>query len=299
VVVATSPPLFTGLAGWALARLNRAPFVFDVRDLWTAAAVSLNQIPSSRAVKAGQKLERFLYRQATVVTAVTEPFVQHIDAIRARDPKAQFLPNGTLDMFFEVERNVEARKDLGVSPDSFVVMFAGTLGIAQALPSVLQAAELVGEGIEFIFLGDGPVRDRLADLAAERALANVHFHPQVPLQEVTRFLAAADALLVTLSAHPTFEEFVPSKLIDFMATGIPVILAAAGEAARIVERNQGGLVVAPEDPTALAEAIRRLVNDPLARTELARNGQAAVRPRLRSAQAEALESLLLDLVGRP
>ncbi len=299
VVVATSPPLFTGAAGWALARLNRAPFVLDVRDLWPAAAVSLDQIPSSKAIAAGERLERFLYRRAAVVTAVTEPFTEHIDRIRGRKPGAQFLPNGTLDMFFEIEPSPAAREELGISPNSFLVMFAGTLGIAQALPSVLQAAALVGEGIDLVFLGDGPVRDQLIRKTQASGLHNVHFHPQVALADVPPFLAAADALLVTLSGHETFRDFVPSKLIDFMASGRPVVLAAAGESAALVEQADAGIVVPPEDPAALAAALKRLAADPEEAARLARNAREAVRPRLRSAQAARLEEILYAAARLP
>jgi glycosyltransferase involved in cell wall biosynthesis len=297
VVVATSPPLFTGLAGLALARVNRAPLVLDVRDLWPAAAVSLNQIPSSKAVKVGERIERLLYRQAAAVTTVTEPFITHIDAIRRREPRAELVVNGTLDMFFAIERDSSVRMRLGISEESFVVMFAGTLGIAQALPSVLEAATLLPTVAEVVFVGDGPIRDQLARKAEQSGATNVHFHPQVSLTEISPFLAAADALLVTLSAQPAFRDFMPSKLIDFMASGRPVILSAAGVSANLVNEADGGIVVPPEDPQALAEAVRALIDDPEEASRLARNGREFVRPRLRSTQSARLERVLLDVTS--
>jgi glycosyltransferase involved in cell wall biosynthesis len=292
IVIATSPPLFTGLAGLALARVNRAPFILDVRDLWPAAAVSLDQIPSARAVEIGERIERLLYRQAAAVTTVTEPFIRHIEAIRRRAPSPSLVVNGTLDMFFDVGFDRAARAELGVPDDRFLAMFAGTLGIAQAIPSVLDAAELTGDDVHFAFVGDGPIRDIVARDAADRGLANVHFHPQVPLDKVSPLLAAADAFLVPLSAHPTFAEFIPSKLIDFMATGHPVVVSATGEAASIVERVRGGVVVPPENPQALATALRELAADPDAGRELGRRAREFAASRLRDAQAERLEQVL-------
>src|SRR5688500_1034422 len=137
VVVATSPPLFTGVAGAALARLNRAPFVLDVRDLWPSAAVSLDQIPSRAAIRASEALERALYREAAVVTAVTRPFCDHIDGIRGRGARTVLLPNGTLDLFFEEVGSGGARERLTALDGQPLITFAGTLGIAQALLSVL------------------------------------------------------------------------------------------------------------------------------------------------------------------
>ena len=120
----------------------------------------------------------------------------------------------------------------------------------------------------------------------------MHFHPQVPLEEVPPLLAASDVLLVPLSGHPTFADFVPSKLIDFMATGHPVVVSVAGEAAALVERVGGGVVVPPEDPRALVDAIRWLAAHPKLAQEMGKRGQAFAARRLRSVQAERLEQVL-------
>ena len=298
VVVATTPPLFTGAAGLALARVNRAPFVLDVRDLWPAAAVSLDQIPSKAAIRASEVLERMLYRQATAVTAVTQPFCEHIDAIRGREPRTVLLPNGTLELFFDAAEPGDARKRLGAGEGQALVTFAGTLGIAQALPSVLDAARLSGDDIHWALVGDGPSRELLLHGAKKRALTNVEFHPQVPLAQVPQLLAASDVLLVTLAAHPTFADFVPSKLIDFMASGKPVLLAARGESARLLEAAGAGIAVAPEDPQALTDAARWLIEHPDEAAAMGARGRAFARGRLRSVQAERLEALLLDVVPR-
>jgi glycosyltransferase involved in cell wall biosynthesis len=293
VVLATTPPLFAGLAGLGLARLKRAPLVLDVRDLWPAAAVSLDQISAGLTLVAAEGLERLLYRGAARVVAVTKPFCEHVNRVRGRG-RASHIPNGTLDHFF-AENEPPARRDLGL-PNGFLVTFAGTLGIAQALPTVLDAAARMNGDAVFSFIGEGPVKEALVTEAAERGLANVRFLPQVPSSEIVPFLAASDALLVTLSGHPTFRDFVPSKLIDFMAVGRPIVLAAAGEAARLLERSGAGVVVSPEDPDALADAIRRLARGAEDAATMGRRGRAFARQRLRSEQAARLEQVLLDAI---
>lgn len=296
VVFATTPPLFAGAAGLAIARLNRAPFVLDVRDLWPAAAVSLKQISGGATLKAAEALERWLYRQAEVVVGVTRPFCDHIAELRDREPRPVLIPNGTLDLFFSINGDpAPGRRLLGIPDDRFVVTFAGMHGIAQALPSALDAAERVGGKSHLAFVGEGPMKDLLITEAEERGIANVSFHPQLPLEDIPPVLAASDALLVPLSAHPTFAGFVPSKLIDFMAAGRPVILSAVGEAARILERARAGIAVAPEDPDALANAVRWLVEHPQEAAEMGRRGRAFARTRLRLVQAERLERVLLDV----
>jgi glycosyltransferase involved in cell wall biosynthesis len=295
VVVATSPPLFTGAAGLALARLNRAACVLDVRDLWPEAAVSLNQISGGWPLRAAEWLERTLYRGATVVTAVTRPFCDHIDAVRAGGPATVFLPNGTLEHFFEAAPGPRDRERLGVPPGRFAVTFAGTFGIAQALPKVLDAAALSDERLHFAFIGDGPMRSTIAREAGRLGLKNVTFLPQLPVEEIASLLAASDALLVPLSEHPTFLEFVPSKLIDFMAVGRPVLVSAAGESARLVRRAGAGLAVPPENPAALVQAASRLADHPDEADSMGAAGRAFARSRMRLTQAERLEQLLLDV----
>jgi glycosyltransferase involved in cell wall biosynthesis len=291
VVLATTPPLFTGAAGLALARLNRAPLVLDVRDLWPAAAVSLEQIGGGVPLHLAEWLEQHLYDRAAAVTAVTRPFCAHIDSLRKHGRRTILVPNGTLDVFFG-----EGPIERLAGPDEFLLTFAGTHGIAQALPSVLDAAGLVEGVARFAFVGDGPVKARLAKDAAARKLANVDFYPQRPLEAVLPVLRGSDALLVPLSGHPTFADFVPSKMIDFMATGRPVILAAQGESARILAAAGGGIAVPPEDHGALAQAVRWLAEHPADAAEMGRKGKAFARKRLRQVQARRLEEVLLDCV---
>jgi len=224
-----------------------------------------------------------------VVVAVTRPFCEHVDAIRAKPPPTRLIPNGTLEQFFVDD----GRNRLGVPDDRFLVTFAGTLGIAQALPAAVEAAARVNGDAEFSFVGEGPAKHIVEEQARE--LDNVHFHPQIPLESITPVLVGSDALLVTLSAHPTFRQFVPSKLIDYMAVGRPVILAAAGESAALLESAGGGIVVPPEDPDALADAVRWLRSHPEEGAEMGRRGREFARTRLRSTLAAELEDVLFEV----
>ena len=276
------PPLFTGLAGLAIARMNAAPLVLDVRDLWPAAATSLRQISSGWETTAAEELERRLY-QLGGSRRGGDPAVLRPHRCAANDG-----PPGRADS----ERHARAvlrpepiglSDRLGVPPERFLVTFAGTLGIAQALPSVLEAAGLVADIADFAFIGDGPMKEATVGGGSAPAAARMStFSRRWRSSCIPPILAASDAMLVPLSAHPTFEQFVPSKLIDFMASGRPVLLAAAGESARILGLAGAGLVLPPENPGALADGVRWLHGHP---EEAAAMGKGRVFARRRSARS--------------
>jgi glycosyltransferase involved in cell wall biosynthesis len=293
VVLATSPPLFAAAAGLVIARLKRVPFILDVRDLWPAAAVSLNELSPGILLTAAEALERLLYRRAAVVIAVTRPFCDQIDRLRRSPPKAVLIPNGTLDLFFE-NGDRSARKRLGIPYDRFLVTFAGTHGIAQGLPAILDAAERVNANVHFAFVGEGPIKSALVQLAQARGIENVTFHGQVALEEAPSILRASDALLVPLAASETLADFVPSKLFDFMASGRPVILAACGEPARIFEESGAGLAIEPEHPASLAAAAEWLAAHPTEAQEMGASGRAFARKWSRAEQARRIEQVILE-----
>jgi glycosyltransferase involved in cell wall biosynthesis len=302
VVVATSPPLPVGLVGWAVARVRRAPLVFDVRDLWPAAVGALGLLRSPTLFRMAEALERFLYRQAQHVTAVTQGFVRHIGDRGGHPARITWLPNGAAEHFDAAPADHGLRDRLGLT-GRFVVMYAGNHGLAQGLPVVLEAAHLLRDHREvvFLFLGDGPLKRDLVRRTEALGLANVSFLNAVPSADVPPYLAASDALLVPLRSNPVFETFIPSKLFGALACARPVLLMANGEARAVLEASGGGLWVAPEDPGALAKAVGWLAEQPeAARREMGERGRAYVVAHYRrAAHAERFVALLEALRGRP
>jgi len=143
------------------------------------------------------------------------------------------------------------------------VLFAGNMGKAQALDTVLEAAHLLqsrASRVSFVMLGGGVEAARLRSKAAELELRNVQFLPPVPMAEVGTLLNAADALLVHLRDDPLFEVTIPSKTQAYMASGKPLLLAVRGDAADLVRRADAGVVAEPEDAPALAAAADRLAS---------------------------------------
>jgi glycosyltransferase involved in cell wall biosynthesis len=145
----------------------------------------------------------------------------------------------------------------------FRLLFAGNMGRAQALSNLLDAAEIVSnerKDIEFCLLGGGLEVDSLKQQAVDKKLENICFLPQVPMSEVGAYLAHAHCMLVHLRNDPLFEITIPSKTQAYMAAGKPIIMAVPGDAAELVRRAECGMVVAPENPNELADAILQLAS---------------------------------------
>lgn len=300
VVLASSPPLTAGVAGWAVAKLKRARFVLDVRDLWPDVAVAMGEVENPAVIRVAKAVERFLYRQADSITAATERFCEHIGSTVSDAPPLKRIMNGTIpETFDQAERRGEMRETLGVDSEDFVVTYAGIMGRAQGLPHILEAADQVeGEGdIVFHLRGRGAIKEQLVEEAHTRSLDNVRFFEYCPLEKAAAHMAASDALLVPLADDDLYHSFIPSKLFDSLASGRPVLLSVDGEAREILLRADAGRFYPPEDGAALAEQIRWLLDHPNERDVMGERGRAFAREHCtRRAQAAKLVQFVESIV---
>ena len=199
----------------------------------------------------------------------------------------------------DLERFAAVDQPVGHPDAPLRVLYAGTLGIAQGLSVLVEAAALAGaEVVEVELAGDGPEAPALRRLIADRGLRNVRLLGPVAPAAVPALLQRSDAGVVPLLDRPVFHGALPTKLFEVMAAGRPAILAARGEAAALVSRTGSGLVVAPEDPLALAQAFRELRAAPAQAREMGRRGAAAARSFDRAAAVEQWIELLAELVGQ-
>ena len=305
VVIATSPQLLCGVAGYLLARLVRARFVFEVRDLWPESMLAVEVMRENFIIRALRHTARYLYRHSDGIVTVGNGYRDSIVSLYGIAPqKITVIPNGVdIGLFTPSAKANEIRQEYGWG-NRFVVLYAGTLGMAHALDQVLEAAKVLlhcGE-ILFAFVGEGAEKERLKALAAEWQLSNVQFIDQQPRPRVVKFYAACDLGLVSLRDTPLFQAVLPSKVFEYLAMERPILLTVGGEARKLVETAQAGEFVPPGDASALANAIRRLAGTPDRLEAMGRSGREHVcreycRRDLAARYIEALRSVCDGATG--
>lgn len=306
VVWGTTPPLPQLLPAW-LASL-RAPggLVLEERDLWPEFAIGMGVLRPGPVTDAALAFKRFAYRRARRVVINSPGFLPFLRQYGVDEEKIRVIPNGVDPEPFDPDARGEEHRAVWGAEDRFVVLYAGALGAANALDVVLDAAaELRGSRALFVMLGDGKERGALERRAQELGLEeSVRFVGARPKDEMPGMIAAADACLACLRDIPLFRTTYPNKVFDYMAAGRPVLLQIDGVIRQVVEEASAGLFVPPGEASALAAAVRRMMDQPEATRAMGLRGRAAVCARfdrrLQGAQIEALfEELVPERGARP
>lgn len=282
IVIGTSPQLLVGLSAWWIARLRRVPFVFEVRDLWPegilAAGVGRDDSLFARTLTS---VSSFLYKRADHIVVVSPAFETDLVSQGIDQSKISVVPNGVETEMFTPGESLEWRRDHDLEK-SFVVSFVGTIGLAHGLATVLEAALRLRErapDVTFVVVGEGTERVLLEQRARAEGLDNVCFVGQVPRSEVPEVLRASDCALVLLKDAAAYEKVIPSKMLEFMAAGLPIVLGVRGQARAILDEAGAGIAISPESVEELVEAILSLRGDAGRRDELGKSGRAFVTKR--------------------
>ncbi len=302
VVVGTSPQFFCAVAAYCLSVIKRAPFVFEVRDIWPQSAVELGALKNRLLIRLLEAIEAYLYRRAALIVPVAESTRQYLIGKGVPADKIVIVPNG-VDAKYLASAQAEPeelRKELGLE-GKFIVSYIGTHGMSHALEVVLRAAKRLelDPAIHFLFVGEGAEKENLKRLASDLSLSNTTFINEQPRERLLSFYHASNVSVVPLRRLPIFKKVLPSKLFELMGVGCPVICSVEGEAAALVTDAESGLCIEPENVGALVEAILRLRGDRELRARMSENGRSFVKTRyLRSALAEkyldALEAVVAD-----
>lgn len=301
-VIASSPQLLVALSGYWLARCKNVPFVFEVRDLWpeSLAAVGVGAA-GSRLYRLLHKIAGFLYREADRIVVVAPAFVDHlVEHWRVPREKICVIENGVETETFSPHAPAPLPNEMRIE-GKFVVSYIGTMGMAHALETVIEAArhlQTTHPEILFLMIGEGAERERLLAHSQKLALTNLRFLGQQPRELIPALICASDACLVPLRKTELFKTVIPSKMLEFMSCARPVILGVEGQARTILEEAAAGIAVEPENSIALSDAILHLAANPKIARSLGQNGREfIVRKFSREQSARKYIDLLSELLG--
>ena len=274
IVLASSPHLFAGVAGWIVARWFRVPFALEVRDLWPMSLVELLGLKRWHPlVVVMSVMERFLYRAADVVLLVLPGSGTHVQAVAGRPVRTATVPNGV-----DVSTLPDPGTPLSSEGGPVSVVYAGAHGVPNALDTLIDAWSMIEQrtdapAMHLRLIGDGKEKPNLQALVAERGLTSVSFEDPVTKSEVRERMRDADILIITWRDSPLYANGIsPNKLYDYMAAARPVVIAVNTPINPVAEAD-GGVSVPPEDPAALADGLIELAGvSAEERARMGRNG---------------------------
>lgn len=302
VIIVESPPLFNGIAGIFVGWAKRAPYVFHVSDLWPETAIQLGVLKNPILIWLSRRIEVLSYRRAALVLAVTAGIRRSIAEV-VGPAKVVMLPNAVDTDFFQpcVDR-LDLRKNLGIPEEQFLVVYAGTLGLAQQLDAAIESAALFqndGSDVHFVFAGDGAEKAALQRKVVEMKLSNVSFVAPYSKTCMPQLLKTADCVLVSLRDVPILHAALPTKLFEAMACARPVVLVAAGEAEAVVRESAAGWCARPGNPQSIHDAILKIRLHPDEAEDMGRRGREYMLANFsRERRVEELLMLLRRLAPR-
>jgi len=260
IIYVYHPPPTTYLPAFFIKLFKRAPVVYDIQDFWPDTLAATGMFNNKIGLKLVDIYCRLFYKAADKIVVLSPGFKRKLIEKKVPAEKIEVIYN-----WFPNDRNTavskpdpQLAKKLGLA-DRFNVLFAGNMGKAQKLETVLDAAKLLADAnpeIQFIFIGGGVEVQNLKDCAVKMSLPNVLFLPRIPKSEIGQILAMADVLLVHLKRDPLFEITIPSKIQAYLAIGKPVLAAVSGDAATLVEKANCGLTCPPENVNEMVKAIQ-------------------------------------------
>ena len=263
VIYVYHPPATIGLPALFLHFLYRSPFVYDIQDLWPDTLAASGMLDNSTALWMVEKWCRIIYSRAAKIAVLSPGFKEMLIRRGVPEHKIEVIYNWCEDdKIRATAQNEDLACELGMA-GRFNIVFAGTMGKAQALDAILEAALLLRDKlpkVQFVFVGGGIDVDRLKERTIEQGLTNVRFLSRRPPSEIGDILNLGDVLLVHLRDDPLFRITIPSKTQAYMAAGRPILMSVKGDAAALVEKAGAGFTCTPEDPQAITDAVEKFYN---------------------------------------
>jgi hypothetical protein len=262
VVVETSPQFFCGWAGVLCRWLRRWPFILEIRDIWPESILTVGAMQKSLLIRFLERMERLMYRSSTHMVTVGEGYRRRIMEKDVPPDKISVVMNGVdLDSFQPVADTQFIRREFR-SEGKFICAYIGTVGMAHGLEVVIEAARQCREAgktdIMFWIVGDGARREELENQVNALNLDNIVFTGRLARERMPEVISACDACLVHLRGTALFGTVIPSKIFEFMAMDVPIIMGVRGQARNFVLEAGAGVAMTPDDPQSLIDGLEQI-----------------------------------------
>lgn len=252
--------------------LSAKPLIFWVQDLWPESVAAVGASDSSLVLNFIGKIVRFIYKRCDLIMIQSPAFKSSVLKWGGCADKIQYVPNWAKRPLL-VTAQPSWLVDL---PPGFKIIFAGNIGKAQDMPTLLKAAEQLRDykDIHWLIVGDGSEKAWLdSEIAQKQLQNNVHTYGRRPNEDMPALLDKGDIALVSLTDTPIFSLTIPSKIQGYMASSKPILAALNGEGARVVLEAGAGLACPAENAAALAQAVLRFYQMPIVEREaMGKNG---------------------------
>lgn len=318
LLYATSTPLSIGIPALAAKYIRRRKMIFEVRDLWPELPIAMGIIRNPLAIRVLEWFEKRCYNAADACVGLSPGIVEGIQK-KCPTKKVVMIPNGCdLNLFgkevFAEFKPTSANEEKLLSflnsqkpikgRNSLVALFCGAHGKANGLDAILDVAEYLkrqnSQSLQFVFIGDGQMKESLIKRASATDLDLCHFFDPIPKELLARVLAEVDLGLMILADFPAFRYGTsPNKFFDYLAAGLPVLCNYPGWITDLINKWDCGKGVAPNEPQAFAETLIELSHDQNRLNQMAANArELAVAEFERGKLYTKMEKLIVDVMGK-
>lgn len=320
IIIATSPQFFTTWTAYALSKIRRKPWIFELRDLWPESIKTVGAMKQGRIIDALEKIELFLYKDANVVVPVTDAFKKNLIDRGINSEKIKVVTNGSnMELFSPRIKDNKLLNDLinkqdysqhtesdnnGIEKsnplcgkDKFIVGYIGTHGLAHSLDFIVHSlAKIKNKNIHFLFIGDGAIKETIVSIAKKLNLKNITFLPPIPKEDVPKYLSIIDVSLAPLKKEDNFKTVIPSKIFEASAMKKPTLLGVEGQALEIIEQYNAGLCFEPENENDFLEKLELIRSDKKLYIELQEGCRILAKAFDRNKLANKMLDIIKDIV---
>jgi len=297
VIIVEYPPLFTGISGYLISRFKRSKFILHLSDLWVEAGIEFGIFRNKVLISFLLWTEKYLCRKADKIVTVTEGCKKNLVEKNITSSKIAVITNGVNTEVYQLLVDKDYLKRRLNFENRFIVTYAGTNGYIHGVGTIIEAAKLLEDKKNFLFLfiGDGSEKNRIIQRAKELGLNNVKFFGQMEPKKLNEYLSISDIGIATLRNIPLSENALSVKMLAYMACKLPSIFSGKGVSKNVLEDSNAGICIEPENPSKLARAIKFLYENEEIRLRCGENGRKYVENHYcRGKLAERFEEVLIS-----